>query len=109
MRRHPLMSYRGQRNWPPVWMWTGAGENKHPHSEVGILKEVHVSIAKPEMPASTRPFNRVYLFMEYRNSAYVGALLFDDARSCEQIEKFLEAQCGRSLEEIGGLDLSHLL
>jgi hypothetical protein len=109
MRKHPLMSYRGQPNWPPVWMWTGTGENKHPHGEVGALKEVHLSIVTPEMPASTPPFNRVYLFMEYRDSTYVGALLFDDAGVCEQIGKLLEAQCGHSLEEIGRLDLTHFL
>jgi hypothetical protein len=84
-------------------MWTGTGENKHPHGEVGILKEVHIS-----SPASVAPLNRVYLFMEYRDSSYVGALLFTDAATCKEIGKILEDQCGHSIKEIGDIDLSHL-
>src|ERR1041385_7723885 len=79
------MSYRGQHSWPPTWMWTGKGENKYPRGEVGVLKEVHISILDPSQPDSHRPYNRIYLFMEYRDSGYVGCLLFDDPTACRQI------------------------
>jgi hypothetical protein len=47
LRDHPLMSYRGTRNWPPVWTWTRGGENKYPKGEVGILKTVEPSKIQP--------------------------------------------------------------
>src|SRR5215510_13411167 len=29
LRDHPLMSYRGVRNWPPSWTWLDGVENKY--------------------------------------------------------------------------------
>jgi hypothetical protein len=106
---HALMSYRGQPNWPPSWMWVGPGENHYPHGEVGVLKEVHISVLDPLKPDSKRPYNRVYLFMEYRDCRYIGCLLFDDPAGCREIGKILSQYCGRSLKEIGQIDLAHLL
>src|SRR5262249_53930954 len=103
------MSYRGQLNWPPTWMWTGKGEHKYPIGEVGALKEVHVAITDPRQPDSTRPYNRIYLFIEYRDGGYVGCLLFDDAAACRQIGKILSEQCDKNIAEIGRIDLSPLL
>lgn len=40
LRSHPLMSYVGYPNWPPLWAWIEGKENKKPVGEVGILKEV---------------------------------------------------------------------
>ena len=90
-------------------MWTGKGENKYPRGEVGVLKEVHISILDPSQPDSHRPYNRIYLFMEYRDSGYVGCLLIDDPAACRQIGKILSEQCGKTLKEVGQIDLSHLL
>jgi len=90
-------------------MWTGKGDNKYPHGEVGVLKEVHVAIDDPDQPDSRRPYNRIYLFMEYRESGYVGCLLFDNPAACRQIAKILSGQCGKPLKDIGQIDLSHLL
>jgi hypothetical protein len=109
LRDHAIMSYRGQKNWPPVWMWTGTGENKFPRGELGVLKEVYVSAVDPHSPDSHKPYNRVYLFIEYRDSRYVGALLFDDEATCRQIGKILLDRCGNSIADIGDIDLSHLL
>jgi hypothetical protein len=90
-------------------MWTGKGEHKYPIGEIGVLKEVDVSIADPNKPESTRPFKRVYLFIEYRESGYLGCLLFEDAAACRQIGDMLSLQCGHTVEEIGSIDLTHLL
>lgn len=103
------MTYRGQANWPPTWMWTGKGEHKYPVGEIGVLTEVHIAIADPSQPDSIRPYNRVYLFMEYRDSGYVGCVLFDDAAACRQIGEILSKQCGKTMAEIGRIDLSQLL
>ena len=45
--------------------------------------------------------------MEHEGRMYTGALLFDDAVFCEQIFDLLETCIGRSIKEIGGLDVSH--
>jgi hypothetical protein len=39
----------------------------------------------------------------------MGALLFDDAAFCQQISNYIACHTGRSLKEIGSLDVSHLL
>lgn len=109
MRDHPLMSYKGQRNWPPAWMWIGKGRNKYPHGEVGILKSVKICVADPDDPGSVIPYNRLYLTMDYLGARYMGCVLFDDAATCRQIGKILSRQRGRRMQSIGGLELSHLL
>jgi hypothetical protein len=109
MRKHPLLTYNDNHAWPPVWIWTGKGENQFPVGEVGTLKEVHFSVADPNSPQSVKPFNRIYVFIEYRNSSYVGLLPFDDPEACRQIGKILREHCGKSLKEVGDIDLSHFI
>lgn len=109
MRDHPLMSYKGQRNWPPAWMWIGKGRNKYPHGEVGILKSVKICVADPDDPNSVTPYNRLYLTMDYLGARYMGCVLFEDAATCRQIGQILSRQRGRRMQSIGGLDLNHLL
>jgi hypothetical protein len=47
LRDHPLMTYKGERSWPPAWLWTAGYDNTHPQGEVGILKAVLRSPIKP--------------------------------------------------------------
>jgi hypothetical protein len=101
LRNHPLMSYHGLPNWPPVWTWMGGTENKRPKGEIGILKEVKVS--------GIEPANRIFLYIEYEKESYIGCLLFDNPPFCLQIAKLLQDWCGRALGEIGGLELSFTL
>ena len=46
--------------------------------------------------------------MEYEDSAYLGCLLLSDGAFCEQLFKLLQQNVGRSIEDIGSLDLSYL-
>jgi len=108
LRDSPLITYRGVHTWPPAWMWAGKGEPKTVRGEIGSLNEVHPSIADPGDPSCVRPFNRIYLFIEYQNAEYLGCLLFDDPAACRQIAEILSHQCGRLLSEIGDLDLGRL-
>ena len=101
LRNHPLMSRRGIRNWPPVWTWIGGEENKHPKAEVGVLSDVKLSTIEPR--------DRCFLVMEYKGSSYMGSLLFDDSSFCDGIFTLLRTQVHRSIEYIGGLDLSYTL
>ena len=51
------------------------------------------------------------LFLHMRDDAfrYIGALSFDDRVSCMMIYTLLKSVVGRSIAEIGELDISHLL
>jgi hypothetical protein len=46
-RDHPLMMYKGNRSWPPAWLWTAGYDTTHPIGEVGILKAVLRSYTEP--------------------------------------------------------------
>jgi len=101
LREHPLMSYRGLPNWPPVWTWM-AGERKHsPKGEVGILQDVMLSTIGAQ--------NRCFLIIEHDQATYMGCLLFDDIAFCRQLYDQLQGYCRRTIREIGDLDLGHLL
>lgn len=52
LRNHPLMSYKGIPNWPPIWTWTDGVENTRPRGEIGILKGVALSKVQPADSAS---------------------------------------------------------
>jgi hypothetical protein len=101
LRDHPLMSRRGACNWPPVWTWIDGREDKRPQGEIGILKAVFLSNLKPA--------DRFFLYIDYEESSYLGCLLFDDHRFCQQMAEILQFCRHRSIAEIGGLDLSHTL
>jgi hypothetical protein len=101
LRDHPLMSRRGVRNWPPVWTCIDGREDKRPQGEIGTLKEVFLS--------NVQPADRCFLYIDYEESSYLGALLFDDQRFCQQMAEVLQFFRDRSIVEIGGLDLSHTL
>ena len=103
LRDHPLMFYRGIRNWPPVWTRIRGGEDGHPQGEVGILREVRKS------PIQLLRVDRFFLVIEFERAIYMGCLLFDDAAFCREIERLLGYNCGVSIEHIGGLDISHTL
>jgi hypothetical protein len=103
VRDHPLMSYKGNPNWPPAWIRLRGGRDKHPKGEVGILREVRWS------PIQLRPWDRFFLVVEYERTMYMGCLLFDDTAFCLEIQRLFLDYCGHSIEYIGGLDVSHTL
>jgi hypothetical protein len=101
LRDHPLMSYSGVPNWPPVWIWIrGEDDNKQAKGEVGILKWVGLT--------GVQPPDRCYLMMSHEGSSYMGTLLFDDPVFCRQVAKLLEGHCS-PIAEIGRIDLAHTL
>ena len=98
LRDYPLMSKRGVSNWPPVWVQTGRDADKTLKGEIGLLTKVSYGGSKS-----------CFLGIEYDNHRYVGALLFDDNQFSWTICSFLEDHIGRSIKEIGGMDLSEVL
>jgi len=101
LRSHPGMTYRGICNWPPVWTQPRRGEPaKTLRGEVGVLSYVY---------ANENVSNKCYLVIRHDNEPYIGALIFSDLTVCQQITRVLRAQVGRTIQEIGDVDLSHTL
>jgi hypothetical protein len=101
LRDHPLMTYRGIRNWPPTWTWIRGKITKCPKGEVGILKAV--------LTSKITPADRCFLLISYQGSEYLGCLLFDDRPFFKHITGVLRFCCNRSVAEIGSLDLTYTL
>jgi hypothetical protein len=99
LRDHPGMSFHGVSNWPPVWVHARANGQKQLTGEIGVLKYVH---------ASNRLSNKCYLVMEHDNIQYVGCLIFNDATFCYQVANTLRTHLGRSIKELGDVDLAGL-
>ena len=94
------MSYNGTSNWPPVWTQGTAKNGKVIRDEIGVLRYLH-----DVNPQS----NKVYLVIEYEKEHYVGTLIFKDRQFRHQITALLRQHLGRSIEEIGGLDVDFML
>lgn len=85
------------RRWPPVWVWIGGKKDQSLKGEVGVLKSVRL----PLSPL----LNRCFLYIEHEGSEYIGCLFIDDERFCRRIYDLLNTNSGRTIEEIGSLDL----
>ena len=97
LRDHPLIS----PPWPPAWWWRAGAENENPIGEVGMLREVRAY--------SIQPADRLYLIMENDGAEYLGILLVEDYAFCQQLFTLLVQHCGRSIRDIGDIDLTHML
>ena len=100
LRNHPLMSYQGVANWPPIWVQTPGRNIKTLKGEIGILRTI---VRHKQTP------KRCFLMIEHDREFYIGGLNFDDAMFCEQIHDLLKSYLGRSIQKISGIDLSYTL
>ena len=93
-RDHPLITLRnGVKAWPPQWI-TASGNTTT--GEVGILEYVSVGLLID---------TTFFLFIDYQHSRYVGLMSFDDSIFCQKIYDLLKPNVGRSIKEIGDLEL----
>jgi len=101
LRDHPQMNFAGYPNWPPIWV-SGAGSENYKKNlgEVGILIGIILNEAAPD---------RLFLRMEIKKERYMGCLAFNDHAFCRPLYIFLQDHIGKSIKEIGDLDLSHTL
>jgi hypothetical protein len=96
LRDHPLMSFRGRRNWPPAWTPIRRKINNHLTGELGILLEASLSVIDDD---------RCYLLMEHEGDTYMGSLSFDDAEFCKRVCELLKSQRDRLIKEVGESDI----
>src|SRR5215510_2934983 len=101
LRDHPLMVYKGIRSWPPTWLWRSGNKNTYPRGEVGVLRHA--------VPSSIEPCTRCFLVMEYRGAEYIGALLLSDTAFWRQIFGVLFQNRGKTMQEIGNINLRYTL
>lgn len=94
LRDHPLMSYRGISNWPPIWCRTG---KETLTGEIGVLVNADTD----------RSGSRCYLSIDFENERYCGTLLFTDITFCWFITKILRNRIGMPIKDVGDLDLSY--
>jgi hypothetical protein len=97
LRDHPLLTHQNARSWPPDWLYCGGFDNTYPRGEVGILKTVFVSAVKPS--------TRCFLIMKHAGAEYMGELLISDAAVRSEIYEVLLRHCGKTIREIGEIDL----
>ena len=100
LREHPLMKYGRLPNWPPVWTQNTRTGIKRLAGEIGVLAYVHTRRG---------PSDKCFLVIDHEHERYVGTLLFDDRTFCGQVCELLRGHVGRSIKDIGGLDVSHFL
>jgi hypothetical protein len=89
-------------NWPPIWV-SGAGYKTYKKNlgEVGTLIDVILNEVAPD---------KLFLRMEIKSERqYMGCLAFNDPMFCRQLYIFLQDHIGKSIKEIGDLDLSYTL
>ena len=88
------------KSWPPVWVNTSTVPVKKLSGEIGTLIRTAFF---PETP------KRLFLLMELENEHYTGCLAFSEVGFCQQLVEILQTSAGRSIKDIGDLDLSHTL
>jgi hypothetical protein len=100
LRNHPRVSQHGVCNWPPIWTPANPHNDKpRLQGEIGVLKYVICQLSR----------STCFLMIACEGGEHIGRLIFDDGSFCQQIGKILETCTGRTIKEIGDLDLSHLL
>lgn len=100
LRNHPLMCYRGVRNWPPVWTHVEKENVRTLRGEIGVLTYVL---------SQGRLSNKCYLVIDKNGERYVGCLIFDDPPFCAQIATLLKSHVGHLVKKIGDIEVGSML
>jgi hypothetical protein len=100
LRDHPLLIRKsGITSWPPQWQLVG-NEKNQVQGELGRLEDVSMN----DLIA-----NKIFVAMEHLSDRYIAVLAFDDEMFAQQLYSILMKNIGRSIREIGDLDVSRLL
>lgn len=98
LRKHPRMTCLGRPNWPPEWMGKYGPDNPLPRGEVGTLIRVEPAPSILEAP-------HCFLVIHWNQQEYIGSLYFDEEDFLTEIVELLRSCLGRSIAEIGSLDI----
>jgi hypothetical protein len=75
---------------------------QHPAQRRGrVLKKV--------LSSNIRPLERCFLIIEFQGAEYMGALILSDPGFCQEVYRVLLENVGRSIVDIGSIDISYTL
>ena len=100
LRDHPALTISGIPSWPPVWVRRRTKATRKVYGELGVFTG---SVFNESMPTA------IFMKMEFKAREYMGFLSVGDAVFCLQLDRLLNQNIGRSIEEIGDIDISVLL
>ena len=92
------MSFLGVTNWPPKWTSTSGTPTTQPTGEIGVLEHVQPSIIDP---------GTCFITISHDGNYYIGRLTFDDLKFCHHVCELLNVYYGRSLVEVGAIDIPY--
>jgi hypothetical protein len=75
----------------------GRSKERTPTGEVGLLKKV---VYEPDSQG------KLFLVIDYEEAEYVGCVLFDSRRFCEQVAQRLLSHQGMPIQALGSLDIA---
>jgi len=101
LRDHPLLTRKsGYIAWPPKWTTTRLDKSDKPTGEIGTLEQVLRNDLFD---------NKIFMFIQHQGFRYMGSIHVDEPKFCSELLTLLRSNVGRSIQEIGELDLSHML
>ena len=83
------------REWPPVWTNMGR-DRKLLRGELGVLTDAY---------SNNQAESAIFIVIRFRAEKFIGALLFTDCSFRTRILSLLQANTGRSIREIGDLEV----
>lgn len=100
-REMPVLERKsGMMLWPPQWSTAYRAKKDWPQGEIGTLENVWMHELLDRC---------IFLYVSDDGFQYTGSMYFDDHTSCLIVFDFLQSVVGRSIADIGELDVSHLL
>ncbi len=100
LRNHPRMAWHSFTNWPPQWRGPHGPETPAPIGELGVLRRVQMIGPDQLGPA------RLEMNVEYRGHEFMGLVFCDDPAFLRLLHEQLRGWVGRSVQDIGSLDVS---
>ena len=97
LRHHPKMWYGDVYSWPPVWTKiAGPGADNLEDESATLLS---ATLSRLDPPTAC------HLTVELNGTSYMGMARTDDSVFCRRLCAFLQNYVGKSMKEIGDLDL----
>jgi hypothetical protein len=99
LRQHPKMRWEGYSNWPPMCGGATGPGVVMPIGEEGNLIEVR------EFEDDSYGPHRLLVTVEHLGNRFQGSIPFDDQDFMKKLSKLLTNHRGRSLSEIGAVEI----
>jgi hypothetical protein len=99
LKDHPALNRFDLSTWPPVWV-NARQPNKQLIGAGGVFERSMFHEKTPD---------RLFLQIEFEGARYLGCLMARDSSFCRQLHSFLRNHIGKTVRDIGDLDVSFML